>query len=162
RRLPLKVTRWRPCSRFATWGSNSDSACKLLARHGWPAMETTLHRQLKQSYAGGCGRQEVRIGTFRIDAQAGDHLIEVQLGSLAAIRAKIQQLLADHRVCVVKPLVAAKWLIIQPQRGQKGATRRKSPKSESWIDLIHELVYFVNVFPHPHLTLEVPWIHVEE
>lgn len=124
-------------------------------------METTLHRQLKQHYAGDDGELEVRVEGYRVDVQRGEELIEIQLGSLSAIRTKLQRLLRRHPVRVVKPLAAAKWIVRRP--GRHGAMRRrKSPKSEGWLDLVHELVYFVRVFPHPRLTLEVPLVHVDE
>ena len=49
-------------------------------------METTLHRQLKQSYASSDGETEVTLGSFRIDAIRDDELIEIQCASLSALR----------------------------------------------------------------------------
>ena len=61
-------------------------------------METSLHQQLKARYADDAARIEVKLGRFRIDAVVGDELIEIQHGSLAAIRDKIQTLVNDHDV----------------------------------------------------------------
>ena len=63
-------------------------------------METSLHRQLKQQYACDTATQEVKVGAFRIDVVNPDCLVEIQHGSLAAIRDKTARLLADHRVLV--------------------------------------------------------------
>ena len=52
-------------------------------------METSLHRQLKAHYAPDGAQLEQRIGRYRIDVIDGDELIEIQLGSLSAIRDKI-------------------------------------------------------------------------
>ncbi|HEX5102455.1 MAG TPA: hypothetical protein VFV87_01505, partial [Pirellulaceae bacterium] len=60
-------------------------------------METTLHRQLKALYAGPEARTEERLEGYRIDAVRsipggglrGRQLVEIQHGSLAAIRDKI-------------------------------------------------------------------------
>ena len=49
-------------------------------------METSLHRQLKEKYASGDAAQEVTWGDYRIDVVSEDQLIEIQHGSLAAIR----------------------------------------------------------------------------
>ena len=89
-------------------------------------------------------------------------LIEIQHGSLAAIRGKVASLLKKHRVRVVKPIVARKRLIKQTRRGGKVVSRRLSPKKGTILDLFHELIYFTRVFPHENLALEAPLVEVEE
>jgi hypothetical protein len=102
------------------------------------------------------------MGRFRIDVVRDQELIEIQHGSLAAIRRKIHQLLADHHVRVVKPIVVQKQLVKRSGKGRRIVTRRQSPKRGSVLDLFQELVYFRDVFPHRALVLEVPLITVEE
>ncbi|HEV3022754.1 MAG TPA: hypothetical protein VGX76_09805 [Pirellulales bacterium] len=127
-------------------------------------METSLHRELKELYAARtqAGQVEVRRGNYRIDAVAGEELVEIQHGSLAAIRDKVRVLLADHSVRVVKPLVAAKLLVKRARRNGPVVDRRLSPKRSTILSLFDELVYFTKVFPHPRLTLEVVLVDVEE
>jgi len=125
-------------------------------------METTLHRQLKALYAGPGALVEQRIAGFRIDAVVGERLVEIQHGSLAAIRAKVSRLLSRHEVLVVKPLVARKTLVRLARRGGKEVSRRLSPKQGQLLDLFHELIYFTRVFPHRRLTLQTPLVEVEE
>jgi len=125
-------------------------------------MEFSLHRQLKQHYATGNARQEVVVGTFRIDVVVEDQLIEIQHGSLAAIRDKIAALLGQYQVLVVKPIVARKRIIKRARRGGRVQTRRWSPKRGTPLDLFDELVYFTRVFPHPNLDLAVPLVQIEE
>jgi hypothetical protein len=125
-------------------------------------METTLHRQLKALYAGKTARIEERIAGFRIDAVRDDQLVEIQHGGLAAIRTKIAQLLEEHAVLVVKPLVIRKQLVRLSKRGGEELSRRLSPKQGTVLDLFHELVYFTRVFPHPRLTLQTPLVEIEE
>ena len=55
-------------------------------------METSLHRELKRLYAGDGARTEVVVERYRIDAVRDGQLIEIQHGSLAAIRDKIRRL----------------------------------------------------------------------
>ena len=74
-------------------------------------METSLHRQLKELYADDDSQTEVQLGDFRIDAIFQDQLVEIQHGSLAAIRDKIKKLLVSHRVMVVKPIILRKQLV---------------------------------------------------
>ncbi|MCE9544829.1 MAG: hypothetical protein K8T25_04830 [Planctomycetia bacterium] len=125
-------------------------------------METSLHRELKLLYAGDEGQLEVRLGRYRIDAIAGTWLVEIQHGSLSAIRDKVRKLLAKHHVLVVKPLVANKLIVHRGREGGKVLRRRRSPKREQFLDLFHELVYFTRVFPHPRLALELLLVEVEE
>ena len=126
-------------------------------------METSLHQALKLRYALDPSRCEQRLGRYRIDAVGEDgRLIEIQHGSLGAIRRKIRDLLNSHDVLVVKPIVAGKTLVRQSHKGGPVLGRRRSPKQGSLIDLFHELVYFVDVFPHERLTLEVLFVDIEE
>jgi hypothetical protein len=125
-------------------------------------METSLHRELKKLYAGQEAQTEVVLDRYRIDAINGGQLIEIQHGSLAAIRDKIRRLLDSHAVLVVKPIVRSKLLIKQNAPGGRVLSRRQSPKRGKLLDIFEELVYFTRVFPHPKLTLEIVLVDVEE
>jgi len=125
------------------------------------AVETSLHRRLKEIYASDGGQTEAALGRYRIDVITDAELIEIQHGSLAAIRDKIRQLTAKHQVRVVKPLVTRKHLVKLDEHGEPGQ-RRLSPKRGRLLDLFHELIYFTRAFPHPNLTLDVPLVEVEE
>jgi hypothetical protein len=126
-------------------------------------METSLHRDLKRLYADPENAQiEVRRGRYRIDAICGTELVEIQHGSLAAIRDKVRALLADHHVRVVKPIVAAKLLVKRSHARGPVIERRASPKRETLRALFDELVYFTKVFPHPRLTIEAVLVEIEE
>ncbi len=125
-------------------------------------METSLHRELKAVYANDDAQLEVTLDSYRIDVMLEDTLVEIQHGSLAAIRDKIATLLKDHRVLVVKPLIARKRLVRQDARSGRVLSRRLSPKKAVLLDIFHELVYFTRVFPHRNLMLEVPLVEVEE
>ncbi len=125
-------------------------------------METSLHRQLKVHYAGEGAELEVVLGRYRIDVVVGQQLIEIQHGSLSAIRDKVRDLLQEREVLVVKPIVAAKTLVKLQRKGGKVLQRRRSPKKGCLLDLFNELVYFTKTFPHPRLTLEIVLVDVEE
>lgn len=124
-------------------------------------METSLHRQLKELYAGPEDRTEVRLGGYRIDVVRGMELVEIQHGSLAAIRDKVQRLTEKHDVLVVKPIIARKTLVRLSAAGRE-VSRRMSPKRGTLLDVFDELVYFTRAFPHPRLTLELRLVEVEE
>jgi len=142
---------------------NRLSHTRLAARRGLPynpglrktSMETSLHRQLKALYCAEASSQEVRIDGFRIDAVVRGRLIEIQQGSLGALRDKVRTLLDNYDVTVVKPLVARKLLVRRKKAGGAVLSTRYSPRRETVADVFSDLVHFVGVFPHPRLTLEV-------
>src|SRR3990172_12802028 len=125
-------------------------------------METTLHQQLKAHYAPDGAQLEQRIGRYRIDVVDGDELIEIQPGSLSAIRDKIAALVKHHGVKIVKPIVACKYLVKQKRAGGQVVSRRRSPKQGTVFDLFEELVHFTRVYPHPRLVLEAVLVEIEE
>ena len=124
-------------------------------------METSLHRQLKALYAGPDDRQEVRLGGYRIDVVRGKELVEIQHGSLSAIRDKVRRLAEQHDVLVVKPIVARKTLVRTSADGRE-LSRRFSPKRGTLLDIFDELVYFTRAFPSRRLTLELRLVEIEE
>jgi len=126
------------------------------------SMETSLHRQLKEMYAEENAKREVPLAGYRIDAINRGLLIEIQHGPLSAIRDKIRQLLKEHRVLIVKPIVAEKMLVKQDAKCGQVVSRRKSPKRGNLLDLFDELVHFTRVFPHKRLVIEVAMVTVEE
>lgn len=132
-------------------------------------METSLHRALKSVYASQGGqvaaadaRIEVRLEAYRIDVVVGSRLIEIQHGPLAAIRRKVADLVVNHQVVVVKPIVVRRTLVKLECRGGRVVSRRLSPKRGTLWDIFHELIYFTSVFPHPNLRVEIPLVDVEE
>ncbi len=125
-------------------------------------METSLHRQLKEHYARDETQVEVACEGYRIDAVRNGRLIEIQHGSLSAIRDKIADLLENNQVTVVKPIVALKHLVKLDKRGGKVISRRRSPKQGQVLDMFEEMVYFTRVFPNRRLLLEVALVEVEE
>jgi hypothetical protein len=125
-------------------------------------METTLHRQLKERYLVEGAVAEQRVGRYRIDVARPGQLVEIQLASLTAIRDKIASLCKEHRVLVVKPIIARKTLVKLGREGGSVLERRQSPKRGRLLDLFEELVHFTRVFPNRRLVLEVLLIEIEE
>ena len=97
-------------------------------------METSLHRELKLLYAGRQAQSEVSLDGYRIDAVARGRLIEIQHGSLGAIRDKIRNLLESHRVTIVKPIIASKVLVKKSAKGGESSAAGSAPNAAtSWI-----------------------------
>lgn len=125
-------------------------------------MESSLHRDLKRHYCGETGQIEVALSGYRIDVVRNGVLIEIQHASLGSIRSKILQLLKEHSVHVVKPIIARKRLVKLARRNGRVCDTRMSPQRKTLLDLFGELVYFTQVFPHPRLVLEAVLVEVEE
>ena len=126
-------------------------------------MATTLHQQLKEHYVSDPSCHEIDLDGYRIDAVAADgRLIEIQCGSLFAIRNKIQQLTQQHRVTVVKPLATRKKLLKKKRRNGKVISSRYSPVHQTLPFIFLELVHFTNAFPHPNLRLDILLTEQEE
>ncbi len=126
------------------------------------AMETSLHRQLKEKFRLPGSEVEVKLGRYRIDVVNDDRLVEIQHSGLSSIRNKVQHLVRAHKVDVVKPLVRRKRLIKLNRKNGKEVERRWSPKRGTILDLFDELIYFTRVFPHENLRLIVPMVEIEE
>lgn len=126
-------------------------------------MEYSLHKQLKGLYCDAGSQTEVPLGDYRIDVvnQAGT-LIEIQHSSLAAIKPKCLELLSEHKLLVVKPIVRHRQLIKLDEKEGKIVSRRKSPKTGSWLSAFEELVYFTGVFPHSNLAMEFLLVDIQE
>lgn len=125
-------------------------------------MESTLHKELKAAYCDRLEETEVKLGNFRIDAINRGRLVEVQCSGLGAIRNKIKVLTADHKVDVIKPLVARQKITMLDEANGKTVRQRWSPKRLTPIDMFLELVHFIGAFPQKNLRLIVPVIETEQ
>lgn len=111
--------------------------------------EGGLHRGIKDHLAEPGDRFEVALGEFVIDVVRGDLLIEIQTGALAAMGRKLDCLLDEHRIRIVRPIPAVRWL------EEAGKPRRKSPKRQRLWNIFDELVSVPTLLDHPNLELEV-------
>ncbi|GIW89234.1 MAG: hypothetical protein KatS3mg108_3558 [Isosphaeraceae bacterium] len=128
-------------------------------------METSLHRQLKQHYAGGpAGRCEVTIGGLRVDAISPDgQLIEVQSGPLGPLKSKLTRLLASgHRVRVVKPVVLTRRIVrLQSPQGPILDTRR-SPWRGALLNVFDDLPGLAGLMRRSPACLEILGVAIDE
>jgi hypothetical protein len=127
-------------------------------------METSLHRALKDRYAAGLAdRREVRVAGFRIDAVDDDgRFVEIQSGALGPLRRKLDWLLPQHRLRIVKPVILSRRLIQTSRRGGSAMSVRRSPKRGMLVDIFDDLIGLVRVFPHANLEIEVLGVTIDE
>ena len=111
--------------------------------------EGGLHRGLKDHLARPEDRFEVPLGEFVIDIVRGDLLIEIQTGAIAAMGRKLDCLLDEHRIRVVRPIPAVRWL------EEAGKPRRKSPQKQRLWSIFDELVSVPTLLDHPNFELQV-------
>jgi hypothetical protein len=119
---------------------------------------------LKDRYASGeDDRREVRIAGFRIDAiDETGRLIEIQSGALGPLCGKLQRLLPEHRLRIVKPVVLSRRLLRTSPRGGSVLSVRQSPKRGALVDVFDDLMGVVRIFPHANLDIEVLGVSIDE
>lgn len=125
-------------------------------------METTLHRQLKTLYSQSPEQLEQKLGPYRIDVVDGKQLIEIQHSSLSSIRDKVEDLVEEFPLKVVKPLIVKKRIVRLSRKGGSVVSRRWSPKKGEILDIFDELIYLRRVFPNPNLVIDIPTVSIEE
>ncbi|MGE0622233.1 MAG: hypothetical protein AB7I04_03290 [Pseudomonadales bacterium] len=103
------------------------------------------------------------MGSFVADVRAGDDVIyEIQTGSFAPLKRKLATLVQTHRVVLVHPIAAVRYIVKLPETEDGQATRRKSPKRGSAAHVVRELVSIPHLLDHPNFELEVVLIREDE
>jgi hypothetical protein len=123
--------------------------------------EGSLHAALKAWLAQPGDQLEAALDGYVIDILRDDLLIEIQTRHLYAMRRKLTRLLASHRVRLVHPIAAEKW-IQRVDADDLPLTRRKSPKRGQVLDAFRELVRVPDLLAHPNFSLDVLLIQEEE
>jgi hypothetical protein len=101
------------------------------------------------------------VDGFVVDVAGQDELIEIQTGSFASARRKLERLVATHHVALVHPIPIEKWLVSVDAEGVI-LRRRRSPKRGIALDLFDELVYIPRLIAHPNFRIELALICEEE
>lgn len=124
--------------------------------------ERSLHAALKKWYARPGDQLEVPLNGYVIDIVRGDLLIEIQTRHFGALKHKFPRLLETHRVRLIHPIAAEKWLVQVGPDGHTVLTRRRSPRHGTFEDIFDELVYIPQLLAHPNLSLEILLVRQEE
>jgi hypothetical protein len=103
--------------------------------------ETSLHRDLKYSYAGQGGQTEAEVGGFVADGiNADGEFIEIQTASFGPLKEKAKEFSRLGRLRIVYPVIITKYIEVFSANGKR-QYRRKSPrKGTSW-DIFGALIY---------------------
>ena len=123
--------------------------------------ETSLHRQLKFSYAA-LGRTEAEVDGFVADGISVDgEFIEVQTGSFGPLKKKAQALAAQGRLRIIYPVIVTKYIEVFDSKGKR-LYRRKSPRRGGPWDLFNALVYAPELPLVRGLTIELVLVDAAE
>jgi len=124
--------------------------------------ESSLHRQLKLSYAGSGGRTEVEFSGFVADAVGPDgERVEIQLGSFAPLKKKARELASLGPLKIVCPVIVAKRLEFLDSEGAEIGSRKSSRSGKIW-DLFKAMVYAPELPLVPGLEIELALVDVAE
>lgn len=123
--------------------------------------EGALHAQLKNWYQRPGDRIERVVDGFVVDLVRGDLLVEIQTGSFAPLRRKLELLLRQHRVRLVAPLPLVRRIIRLSDEGELLSARR-SPRRGRVEDIFNRLVSIPSLLCRSHFELELLLTHQDE
>jgi len=132
------------------------------APHIGTLAERSLHASLKDWYEQPGDQREVKVDGFIIDLVRGDLLIEIQTRSFWSLKRKLARLTENHRVRLVHPIPAERWIVKYAADGETLIERRKSPKKGYVEQIFSELVSFPDLIEREHFSLEVLLIREEQ
>jgi hypothetical protein len=123
--------------------------------------EGSLHAALKARYARPGDLVETAVDGFVVDVVRPGELVEIQTASFASATRKLRSLVERHRIVLVHPVAAERWLVRVDGDGAV-LSRRRSPKRGLPLDLFDQLVAFPELIAHPNFRLELLLTREEE
>jgi hypothetical protein len=124
--------------------------------------ESSLHKTLKFQYAGPGGKTEAQAGSFVADGIRKDgEYIEVQTGSFAPLKKKVEEFAAAGKVRIIHPVAVSKIIEVYDPMGGF-LYRRKSPAKGSLWNIFDALVYAPELPLIRGVTIEVALVAVTE
>lgn len=124
--------------------------------------ETSLHSSIKKWYSMQGDRIEVKIDGYVVDIVRDGLLIEIQTKNFTAIRKKFYKLLQKHRIHLIYPIPAEKYIIKVDPSSKEVISRRKSPKNGKLVDLFDELIRMPEIINEDNFSLEILMIREED
>ena len=115
--------------------------------------EKLLHATLKKYFLEDGALPEQKVGKYIVDLLGKNGIMEIQTGSCAPLRPKLQALLPLYPVTVVCPIFRKRTVFwIDPQSGALSGGR-KSPKIGKYSDILPELIYLAPFLDEGHFRL---------
>src|SRR2546430_11554522 len=116
--------------------------------------EGALHAQLKNWYQRPGDRIERVVDGFVVDLLRGGLLVEIQTGSFAPLRHKLEQLTRQHPVRLVAPLPPVRRIIRLSDEGELLSARR-SPRRGRVEDIFNRPLSIPSLLRHSHFELHL-------
>jgi len=123
--------------------------------------EGALHAQLKDWYRRPGDRLEQLVDGFVVDIVRGKLLVEIQTGSFAPLRRKLDVLTQRHPVRLVAPVPLVRRIIRLSDEGEVLSARR-SPRKGRAEDIFNLLVSIPSLLCRPRFELELVFTHQDE
>lgn len=124
--------------------------------------EKTIHSVLKYYYCPIPDFHEVKIGSYVADICMDGEIFEVQTRQFNKMRPKLSYFLEEHDVTIIYPIPHFKWISWLDMETGELTSKRKSPKTGTFYNVIPEL-YRIKMFLHnPKLHFILTLIDVEE
>ena len=125
-------------------------------------VESSLHEDIKDWYSRPGDLLEQWFDEYIVDIVRDKLLIEIQTGNFPAIKDKINNLVATHRLRLVYPIAREKWIIKLGSTDGEILSKRKSPKKGRLENIFDELIYLPKLIMDSNFSLDVLLIHSEE
>jgi len=124
--------------------------------------EKTIHRLLKKYLEPDSAFHEIKVGSYFADICRDGEIVEIQTKQFNKLRDKLSVFLEDHRVKIVFPSFATKWLLwIDPQTGEV-SKKRRSPAAGTAYRIFPELYRIKSFLNHPNLSFSILLLNMEE
>jgi len=124
--------------------------------------ETSLHRDLKYTYAGPGGQTEVDVDGFVADGiTATGEYIEVQAKNFGSIKKKALTIASQGRLRIVYPVIITKYIEVYNKKNML-QYRRKSPKKGNPWDIFNALIHAPELPLIPGIAIELALVDVTE
>lgn len=102
--------------------------------------EKSLHNDIKRWYQEEGDRFEVKVDGSIIDMVRDELLIEIQTQNFSAIKNKLIRLCKNHKLRLIYPIAAEKWITTLAEDNINVLSKRKSPKKGRIEDVFDELL----------------------
>ena len=124
--------------------------------------ESSFHSDLKKWYKEPGDKIEKPIDKYVIDIVRNGSLIEIQTKNFSSIKNKLVNLVNNHQVRLVHPIIKDKWIRSIDLQSGKVIRNRLSPKHCSYIDVFEELIRIPELVSNPNFTIELLLVQIEE
>lgn len=123
--------------------------------------EKTLHSALKYYYEPNALSHEQKAGGYFADIKNEEGIIEVQTGSLGALRPKLLEYLKTTDVTVVHPVIRRKTIIWIDEKTLE-AKRSRSTRAERPEDAFRQIMYLGPLPANERLKIALPILDIDE